>query len=387
MLRPTNERTATRRRGERGQVLIWVAFFFIVFLAAIVIVADVGYWLWDRREAQNDADAMALAAAQELPDTAPARAIAYEWAAANDVPADQVERIEFEDGDGNLCTDGCSLVRVYVKRDSSILMGQVLDIFTATVRVKAAAALKPLSGACPFPWAIPAVNPAAGAAGLWGLTPGTGFVFQEGPHDESDPANTPGNFGALAVLGNGDRVYRDTINGTLCGENAECVADETNVCYDTLCGFESEELLLAPGDTLSCSTQTGALGRTTLDALQERYAPNADDECDAQSYTQAATIFNSVPVCREGTTSRLGGIFIIDAFPPTGQSVDAQVLGIAWFYISGWDRWSPVGNGDLDGAPSSGYVWGYITDKPAADIWNLEGLINPFAPVVAVLVE
>ena len=70
-----------------------------------------------------------------------------------------------------------------------------------------------------------------------------------------------------------------------------------------------------------------------------------------------------------------------------------RVLGIAWFYISGWDRWGGTGDGETDapppydGIPDAGYVWGYLTDVTAADIWNLEGIVNPFAPVVGVLVE
>ena len=368
-------------KGERGQVLIWVAFFFIIFLAAIVVVVDVGFWLSDRRDAQNDADAMALAAAQELPDTAAARAVVDEWAIYNNAAGD-VEKVEFEDGDGNACSGSCALVRVWVKRNSSILMAQVLNITEVTVRTKAAAIVKPVSGVCPFPWAVVGPNPEQGAAGLWGLSPGDGFVFQD---SGQGGWTTPGNFGALAVLGNGDRIYRDTITGEACAEEGiACGADDTNVCYETLCDTAKDaDLTLAPGDTLSCSTQTGSLGGTTETALLERYSPDADDECDAQSYFEAIIVFSNNTVCQD----RLGGMFIIDAFPDSGSSQDVQILGIAWFYISGWDRWSPKGDGDLDGSPDAGYVWGYITDKPAANIWDLGDFISPFAPLVAVLVE
>ena len=378
--------------GERGQVLIWVAFFFIIFLGAIVVVVDVGFWLSDRRDAQNDADAMALAAAQELPDTAAATAIVYEWAAANNVAPAEVEKIEFEDADGNPCSGSCSLVRVWVMRNSSILMAQVLNITDVTVRTKAAAIVKPASGVCPFPWAVVGPDPSLGAAGLWGLTAGDGFVFQD---SGSGGFVTPGNFGALAVLGNGDSIYRATITGEACAEDGiACGADDTNVCYEALCDTAKDPTLqLGPGDTLSCSTQTGALGGTTEKALFERYVPLADDECDAQSYFEAITVFTNNTVCREGKTSRLGGMFIIDAFPEGGQSSDVQVLGIAWFYISGWDSWGGTGDGETgapppyDGIPDGGYVWGYLTDVEAAEIWDLEGIANPFAPVVGVLVE
>lgn len=378
MLTSMVKRMASAFKEERGQVLIWVAGFFILFLGIVAIVVDVGFWLSDRRNAQNQADALALAGAQELPfGTDAATAIVYEWASANNLPADQVEKIEFEDANGNPCSGtNCSLVRVFVKRESGILMAQVLDIFSASVRVKAAAIIKPLSGVCPFPWAIPAVNPALGADGLWGLSPGSMYVFQDSDFE------TPGNFGALAVLGQGDRIYRDTISGVACEEGVSCESDDTNVCFDTLCGSDAE-LTLAPGDSLSCSTQTGSLGGTTEDALIERYSPNADAECDAQTFFQASIVFNSIPACQD----RLGAIFIIDAFPASGSSEDVQVLGVAWFYISGWDRWSPKGDGDLDGIPNTGFVWGYLTGRQAADIWNFNSIVSPFAPVVGVLVE
>ena len=388
MLRSMDKRIGSGSRGERGQVMIWTALFFFVFLAVIAIVVDVGFWLSDRRDAQNDADAMALAAAQELPDTLAATDIVYEWAALNNVSADEVERIEFEDANGNLCSScNASLVRVFVKRDSVIFMSQVFDVFSAQVAVKAAAVIKPLSGVCPFPWAIEG-DPTQSAANFWGLTPGeTMFVFQE---SGQTGFNTPGNFGALAVLGSGDRIYRDTISGAACsGAGEGCATDANNICYDTLCGSDAE-LQLAPGETLSCSTQTGALGSTTLKALVERYYPDADQECDAPSYSTSGALYNGVTACED----RLGGMFIIDSFPASGSSEDVQVLGIAWFYISGWDRWGGTGDGEngapqppADGIPDGGYVWGYLTDVEAAEIWDLEGIANPFAPVVGVLVE
>ena len=387
MLTSMDNRIGRGSRGERGQVMIWVALFFVVFLAVIAIVVDVGFWLSDRRDAQNDADAMALAAAQELPNTLAATDIVYEWAALNNVSADEVEKIEFEDGNGNLCSScNASLVRVFVTRDSEIFMSQVFGILDAQVAVKAAAVIKPLSGVCPFPWAIEG-DPAGSASNFWGLTPGQElFVFQESGQSGFE---TPGNFGALAVLGSGDRIYRDTISGAACsGAGEGCATDDSNVCYDTLCGSDAN-LQLSENETLSCSTQTGALGSTTLKALVERYYPDADDECDAPSYSTAGALYKNVEVCED----RLGGMFIIDSFPDSGSSEDVQVLGIAWFYISGWDRWGGTGDGETgapppyDGIPDLGYVWGYLTDVTAADIWDLEGIVNPFAPVVGVLVE
>jgi Flp pilus assembly protein TadG len=52
--------------GERGATMVLVALFAVVLLGVTAIVVDIAYAKGERREAQNAADAAALAAAQEL---------------------------------------------------------------------------------------------------------------------------------------------------------------------------------------------------------------------------------------------------------------------------------------------------------------------------------
>ncbi len=49
-------------RGQRGQILVLAVGVLIMSLGVIMISVDVGWWLRDKRDAQNDADAIALAA-------------------------------------------------------------------------------------------------------------------------------------------------------------------------------------------------------------------------------------------------------------------------------------------------------------------------------------
>src|SRR3990172_8080700 len=79
------------RNGERGQALVLGAGLFVLALAALMITADIGYWSGDKRDAQNDADAIALAAAPELPDTDLAIVAGEDWAVNNNIdPASQM---------------------------------------------------------------------------------------------------------------------------------------------------------------------------------------------------------------------------------------------------------------------------------------------------------
>lgn len=92
MLRATLRRLhqGTRRDGGQTAVLFIVVLFFFTVAGALVI--DVGMWYSAKRAAQSDADLIALAAAQELPDfddnlgaKAAAEAVAVDWAHANNV--------------------------------------------------------------------------------------------------------------------------------------------------------------------------------------------------------------------------------------------------------------------------------------------------------------
>jgi len=73
-----------QRPGERGQSLIIFILAFFTLCGVTALAVDIGLFLTERREAQNAADAAALAGAQELPGS-PAAAIlaAREWAQNN----------------------------------------------------------------------------------------------------------------------------------------------------------------------------------------------------------------------------------------------------------------------------------------------------------------
>jgi putative Flp pilus-assembly TadE/G-like protein len=72
-------------KSERGQSLVIVLLFMTVLIGMAAAVLDVGSWYRADRKLQANADAAALAGAQELPESAPAaQSAALAWADKND---------------------------------------------------------------------------------------------------------------------------------------------------------------------------------------------------------------------------------------------------------------------------------------------------------------
>ena len=71
----------TGRAGERGAVLVWFALLLPVLLAFAAFVVDVGQAFMLKRHLQASADAAALAAAQDLPNSGTADTVAHDYSA------------------------------------------------------------------------------------------------------------------------------------------------------------------------------------------------------------------------------------------------------------------------------------------------------------------
>ncbi len=74
----------TLRHDARGQAAVLTVVFLTALLGMVALVLDVGSWYREQRATQSAADAAALAAAQELPESpADARVLANEYVAKN----------------------------------------------------------------------------------------------------------------------------------------------------------------------------------------------------------------------------------------------------------------------------------------------------------------
>lgn len=340
---------------------------FVLGLAALLgftaMAVDVGLFLHQRRDLQNDADAAALAGAAYLPDASLATQKAQEWVAKN-----------FDDGDEVVKSIEVSSyrepndrIKVTVEQEVSFVFGRAVGLTSDTMGASATAGRVPVVAGCISPWAIQGnVND----PGLdYGLEPEALYIFQL----SAGEWNTPGNFGALGVYGGGTDNYREAVEGN-CGEVIACDSDSPYV---------------PEGETLSCDSMTGAVGANTDAALTTRYPPSTWATCDVQ--TDADGYAEAVAKAQlEECKDRAIGMAIINAFPPQGQSAPIEIWGLATFYVAGWDRWPPRGDGDQDGDPDSGMVWGYLVPATSQPAWSVQwgwDSANPFAPLVIVLVK
>jgi hypothetical protein len=321
----------------------------------------VGWWLRDKRDAQNDVDAAVLAGAQELPDEGAASTVAEAWAARNNVTSGDLICCDFEDLSGDGAAD---LIRATVEREPGLLAGSLLDVGNVTVTARAAAAKQQVVAACVVPWAVIG-DPTLGAAGFWGLE------LEQLVGFHTSEFTTPGNFGALALYGNGADAYRDAII-TPCGD------------ADSVCDQLGDPAVPVNG-TLECDVQTGAMGQNTHQALTERdIRYGQDSSCDVDTYLEAVE-----QAGKECGSSRALLVPIIDAFPPGGHGA-INILGIATFYVAGWDRQGPWGDEDMDGDTVADMVWGYfLQDQDVIEAWKVQWGYSddPFAPIKIVLVE
>ncbi len=390
-------------RGQRGQVMVLAVGVLIMSLGAIMISVDVAWWMRDKRDAQNDTDAIALAAVQDLPDRLAAELSGDDWAVANGVdPFNDMGQPACTDGQlaGALNSDGfyryCfidlepqdgldDMVRVKVSRPSNSFIADAFGVGSPTLNPSAAAAKIRAYGACIMPWAIDAVieDPFAyGVDEVWGVlgipvdvetlfifqfSPGGGFAGEDG---------ASGNFGALGVYGANASDYRDTI------EN-ECGSQGQNAC-------DSDDPVVSP-DSVGCDIETGNLGVTTPKALNDR----ADIYGEVDPYTNCDVGAYADAVANAEDGSCLGRqvvLAIIKDFPDQGFE-EIDVYGIANFYIAGWDRSAPPNDGDsFDGVPDTGIVWGYLLleefgGTPAWAFDFTKQSNNPFAPIIVALVE
>ncbi len=81
---------------EKGQATVLMVGALVVLLGMAALTVDVGYLFFQKRHYQNIADAAALAAAQELPNTVEAEKVAIEYAVLNN--ADVIPNVTFENG-------------------------------------------------------------------------------------------------------------------------------------------------------------------------------------------------------------------------------------------------------------------------------------------------
>ncbi len=131
------------RRGERGQVMVMVVGLLAVLGGMAALAIDLGSYAADRRDLQNAADAIALAASQELPNVVTGQLAADDWATKNGIdPADVTLQFVSQ----SLPVEPNPKVRVTIDTEHEFFFAALVGISSTDVSAKAAAIKTSASG-------------------------------------------------------------------------------------------------------------------------------------------------------------------------------------------------------------------------------------------------
>jgi hypothetical protein len=266
------------RRQERGQVIVLAAGAMVVVLGFGALAVDIGFYAHTKRDLQNDADAMALAGAQEIPDQGLANSNALEWGTKNGVQQGEVVGVDF----GTTCSGASepNTVTVRLQREQPTYLARVLGITSGTIRACATAGRFSLGGGT---GAVP-----------WGLendcfvdaTFGQTYTLKyDSQASSGDCDSQGGNFGAMAVdeFGAGpnctsipgpdeERKYRSAI----------CFGAIRDLCSVTATGCQGEagdDCSGQPVADYELCTETGNMTGPTRDGVEYRMS-HTSDACD-----------------------------------------------------------------------------------------------------------
>jgi hypothetical protein len=292
-----------------------------VLLGMAAIGVDLGNYASHRRQLQNAADSIALAASRDLPNATAAQTSAQQWAAKNGIAWGDVSFAVIPQGASNPNPK----VRVDVREPHEFAFMRVLGIRSRTVAAHAAA-IKTSPGGVGglMPWSVDD-SVAQGAA------PGAIVTVK---YDANNVAN--GNFGPLSLDGTGSSVYETTIEkGSTSIVCARGVATCTTVSPECS-GWQ-------------CPTQPGNVVGPTRTGVDYRMT-NTDSRCD-----QFDEVFTS-PVNGRYTINARCNPWLSGSYPslrvfivPVIETLcngrcDVTVTGFALFWLEGFGSGGCTGN-------------------------------------------
>ncbi len=304
-------------RSERGQVFFFVVALFGVLGGMAAIAVDLGSFSTDRRNLQNAADAIALAAALELPDGSNAQAAANQWATKNDIDPSQMTVTIIPQNPPN---EPNPRVLVELARNHDFTFGRLIGITSGTVEADASAIkTSPAGGEGLAPLAVT-------EEALAGATLGQEIVLK---YDANNILQ--GNTGPIRIDGSG---------GGSCGSNDK---------YCSALMYGSDTALCAVGtDTTYCDgpttadTEPGNKVGATRTATNFRLN-NTDAACDEfdeafqdDPTTSEEGVYRITPGCNSFIQSRLESrrIMIIPVIEELcNGSCEVTIVDFALFFL------------------------------------------------------
>jgi Flp pilus assembly protein TadG len=276
------------RTRDSGQILIAAALLIPVLLGMSALAVDLGSYAAERRSLQNSADAMALAAAQDLPDATAAQSTAQSWATKNGIALSAIT-VAVSGGDVD------PQVSVSISKSHAFSFIGALGVGPQNVGASAVAAKYSPGGIGGLmPWAITQDT-------VDSTSPGALVTIK---YDAGN--GTTGNYGAIDIDGNGANTYRDTIEhgatGVVCSTAmANCTTADCPGSYPGTCGENA-----ASCDGPECDSETGNMVGPTDTGVQYRI-DHTSAACDSFSDVfTAPTAFDGIQSGPELAVARFG---------------------------------------------------------------------------------
>jgi hypothetical protein len=378
--KPDTRRRLDRRSvtDERGGVLVMFVLFLPVLILFAAFVLDVGHAFQLRRHLQSAADAAALAAAQELPNTASATSVANDYSASAggrnenaNLPAVTTE-VTFPGAPG-------AKVRVTESAKSRVFFGGILGLFGASFDgfdVSATAVASRSSTTTGTPLAVYVHELCGASTGNKGLIiNGQSATIEGGIHVNGHLEIGGLNFVAAKTA----TVYRPPNQGTsppTPGKTHSETCKKTDINPP------------AAGYSRYCTTCS--TGETT--------APADGPYRDWRTQYNTEAITESLTGCTDFTTTKLENVTVPTptVYCPSGKfevvgTVNGNITVIApEIIVGGRGTLRPAradhpvlfystSNKELIVNPSANYDWnGYIINRFGGIVVNANGVTSPF---------
>lgn len=214
---------------EKGTVVIIIALAFVMLLGFVALSVDIGVLALEKTRLSRTMDAIALAGAQELPNTSKAEAVAADYAERNGVDPGMVT-VSFSADNKKITATSDRVVNLY--------FAKALGFYTANVEGKASAIIVPvkeIGGLMPIGLndnSLPLIEGQEYLikAGAQDQTHGwRGIIKYPGAHGAQDYANYILN-GYPGVIEIGDK--EDEENGNVSGPTSDAVEERIEACND-----------------------------------------------------------------------------------------------------------------------------------------------------------
>ena len=340
----------SHRARERGQVLVIFARLVPVLLGMAALAVDVGSYAGHKRALQNEADSIALAAAQDLPNAAAAQLTAQTYATKYGLNWSDVTFSVVPQGAGHPNPE----VRVDVTRPHPFALIRLLGVTSANVRSHASAIkTSPGGGAHLTPWAVLASTVSTSQ-------PGTTITLK---YDATN--STTGNFGAIQIDGSGASTYRTSVeNGsttTACAQGVTTCTSTSPVCSSGTCPSETGNMV---GPT-----------RTAVDDIMANTDPHCDTFAEVFSGPSGGpyTLNHQCNPWLSGSYASPRVIILPVITSLCNGNCDLTVVSFALFWLEGYQGSQCTGNSCLI---QGRFINADLTVDAVAGVYSASSLIH-----------